>query len=210
MSAWSERQIADGVKGRADVDRTVSEDWQHARSLARRIQHPWYRCQSLATVAERAQLKSERTGLLAEAISAAYEQDEPNRIVTAASWPLRALVHVGEAESRQVVERLLRTIVEEPHGLRRLDGLAALLLAVLPSNALRLEVLERFMLTAAESSGWRTERSVAFVASCLSKYDRSKALHILEGRQPNRFLQRAKAEIDRYSSAEPMSASRGS
>src|SRR5262249_12959382 len=146
---------------------------------------------------ENVTLPRERMGLLKEAFKAAYELPEPNRIVSVAAWPLRVLVAVGSDNSLQEVHHLLATISEEPHGLRRLDGLGSILGAVLPSEKLRNLVLPVFVQAADASSGWRTERLVSFMAEALCKVDRGAASDLLRGRSVNRFTSKAQEALAR-------------
>ena len=122
--------------------------------------------------------------------------DEPNRIVTVACWPLRVLLEDASPESRRVVGRLLFVIAKEPHGLRRLDGLAAILARVMPVAALRERALIPFVQAAAASKGWRTERLVGWMAARLATYDRSAAVRLLDGRGANRFTNKARAVVE--------------
>jgi hypothetical protein len=97
---------------------TAAQDPHRALELARRIEHPWYRCQALAGAG--LQLRDGR--VLEEAFASAATLTEPNRIVTVSSWPLKALVQLGEDASAHV-ERLLAIIATEPSPVRRGDAL---------------------------------------------------------------------------------------
>lgn len=191
----SPKITAGDVQGRAEATRLARTDRKAAFAVARKIDHPWYRCQALTAIAEEIASPRERVAPLMEAVKAAYEQPEPNRIACVGAWPLRALVAVDAAAARREVERLLETISKEPHGLRRLDGLRGILGAVLSSAELRDLVLPAFMHAANTSSGWRTERTVSFMAQALGKVDLDAAKALLHGRTPNRFTSRAAAAL---------------
>jgi len=153
------------VQGRAAVAKLLSSDRDEALRRARAIRHPWYRCQSLTYVAEAEKSRHTAIRLLQEALDAAREQTEANRIVSVASWPLRHLAKLDAAAARGITVELLRTISTEPHGLRRLDGLSRILWAVAESADLRHLVQPAFAHAVSESVGWRTERTVAFIAT---------------------------------------------
>jgi len=183
------------VRGRSEVGRLLTSDRDEALRLARAIRHPWYRCQALTYVAEAEKSRHNAVRLLREALDAAREQSEPNRVVTVASWPLRQLAKLDEAAARDVTEELLRTVATESHGLRRLDGLKSILWAVTESEDLRQLVQPAFAHAASQSAGWRTERTVAFIASYLAKWDLPFARTLLEARKPNRFRHAAEKEL---------------
>jgi hypothetical protein len=193
-SQWHEITAGD-VQGRAEATRLARTDTKAAFAVARKIAHPWYRCQALTAIAEELASPRERVAVLMEAVKAAYEQPEPNRIACVGAWPLRVLVAVDAAAARREVERLLETISREPHGLRRLDGLRGILEAVLSSTELRGLVLPAFMQAANSSSGWRTERTVSFMAQTLGNVDLDAAKALLHGRTRNRFTSRAAAAV---------------
>lgn len=95
------------VRGRALVIGTAPHDADAAAKLAAKIAHPWYRCQSLAISAEFSS-GPKRLRLLDAAFAAAFEQAEPNRIVSVAFWPLRVLV----ADASDGLEARVRELIE--------------------------------------------------------------------------------------------------
>lgn len=183
------------VGGREDVHRLRYVDADAALHRARQIRHPWYRCQAISSVAEVQRSSAVALRLLVESLSAAHEEAEPNRIVSVASWPLRQLVVLNPAEAKAEIERLLGIISTETHGLRRLDGLSRIIVAVASNSELLELVKAPFQAAAVASEGWRTERTVAFVAVYLAQQDRQFALDLLATRKPNRFLRAALATI---------------
>lgn len=162
---------------------------------ARQIRHPWYRCQAISSVAEVHRSYTVALRLLDEALAAAHEEAEPNRIVSVASWPLRQLVVLSLPRARAEVERLLGIISAESHGLRRLDGLSRIIVAVAENCELLNLLKDPFKAAAAASEGWRTERTVAFVATYVAAQDREFALGLLAARMDNRFKRTALAKI---------------
>lgn len=186
---------SDDVGGRTEVDRLKSFDVDAALRRARQIRHPWYRCQAISAVAEVQRSSAVAQQLLEEALAAAYDQAEPNRIVSVAYWPLRQLVSIDFPAAKAEVEKLLKIIAKEPHGLRRLYGISSIVVAVAASRELLDRVMLPFKATAKVSEGWRTERIVATVSFSLAAFDRDLALELLADRPPNRFCKAAREKI---------------
>ena len=183
------------VQGRREAGALARTDFPSALVVARAVRHPWYRCQSLTSVADAAESHAMRDALLTEALHAAFEQDEPNRVVCAAGWPLHSMVQARHPDSGRVVRQLLAVISGEPHGLRRLDGLAAIFVRVMEVPDLRAKAWRPFLEAAESSSGWRTERLVSWIAVALAVHDLAGASRLLARRSANRFTNRARAEI---------------
>jgi hypothetical protein len=190
-----DRITHEDVQGRRDAISLAQTSVAHATSVARAVRHPWYRCQALAEVAKRAAERELRESLLAEAVAAAFEQDQPNRVACVARWPLCVMVRTESPQASRLVKRLLDVIATEPHGLRRLDGLAAIVGPLLEFPSLRTRAWDCFEATARQSSGWRTERIVAWMAVSMATHDRKAALNLLAGRGENRFATKARAAI---------------
>jgi hypothetical protein len=130
-----------GVQGRTSVDRLVGYDTDAALKKARGIKHPWYRCQALTSVGAVLQSAKDACAVLEEALSAANELEEPNRIVTVSSWPIHVLVERNLRDVKRDVEHLLEVISSEPHSLRRSDALLSLFGATFPNKVNRHRVL---------------------------------------------------------------------
>jgi hypothetical protein len=96
-----------------------------AVAVARGIDPPWYRCQSLAIAAMEIDDPKLRLALVNEALTAAEQLGEPNRVVTVASWPVEVLATYGPAERLQGEVRNAG-LVRPSHrrgGSRRLESL---------------------------------------------------------------------------------------
>ena len=96
------------------VGRLVVSDIVRALDIARNISDPWYRCQSLAHVAWHLQDQRQLKKVIKEALQAAYEQKEPNPIVSVAAWPVRVMVQKRDPLLSSVVDELLEKIETEP------------------------------------------------------------------------------------------------
>jgi len=119
MSATTERDA---------VIQMASSNPENALRRARGIDEPWFRCQALTFVAAAENDPKARERLVREALSAADEQSEPNRIVTVSAWPLRVMSRSGTQDAlEKEVRRLLGIIATEPHAVRRADALFMLL-----------------------------------------------------------------------------------
>jgi len=102
-----------------------------ALQLARNIEDPWFRCQALSIAAVHAPDRRSQQRAIDDAFAAANELDEPNRVVTVSSWPVKALALAGHLSSiSPEVERLLQLISTESSPVRRADALRYLFGAV--------------------------------------------------------------------------------
>ena len=118
-----------GTKQRDRVATIAPKNASEALSLARGIEDPWFRCQALAIAAVHVRDVRSRKSAIDDAFSSASKLTEPNRIVTASAWPIKALVLAGEVSTRlsSEIDRLLRVISTEPSPVRRSDALMYLL-----------------------------------------------------------------------------------
>ena len=200
---WHDTIRPEDVKGRAETSRLLPHDPSRALKIARSIHHPWYRCQALTAVAE----AQHSVPLLIESFATAYEQTEPNRIVSVASWPLRQLALLEPKMAQVELEKLINVAATEEHGLRRLHALEKLFFAVASAPLLRQQVPPAFNATAAVCQGWRAERSAAFVGSYLAKFDVPLAEALLRSRVPNRFAKHALLAIYRREAGDKLARS---
>jgi hypothetical protein len=185
----------EAARSRNEVYSLLASDPTAALHQARAIRDPWYRCQALTFVAKAEKTESTALRLVREALDAAREQSEPNRIVSAAAWPLRELVRLDAPAARQLLGELLHTISREPHGLRRLDGTARIVWAVAEAEDLRRIVRSAFTRAVSQSTGWRTERIVASTAVYVAKWDPAFARELIDSREPNRYRRSAEKEL---------------
>ena len=187
-----------GGAGRAEVYRLLRRgDQMAAVAAARRIRHPWYRCQSLAIVATEIDDPNFRLALVNEALVAADQLGEPNRVVTVASWPIEVLANRGPVERLQVeVRRLLAVAATEPHGLRRADAQSWLLHRAWPDSTARQQVLDAFLATCAVAFGWRRDRMLMSLAPRLATVDSARAAEVVAMIENAKYQRRAQRDID--------------
>ncbi|RIX43462.1 MAG: hypothetical protein D3M94_16030 [Rhodocyclales bacterium GT-UBC] len=194
---WIDDIRPEDVGGRAATDRLLPESPDKAYSVAHAINHPWYRCQALASVADATKSRSTALSILTESFSAAREQEEPNRVVSVAAWPLRILVKIDRSRAGAELEELLSRASTESHGLRRLHALNSLLGAVAEDAELRARAFEDYVSTAEQCRGWRAERTIAFMAEYIATMDIALAQRLLKSRESNRFSLHAWSAIER-------------
>ncbi len=120
-----------GTQQRARVAAIAKTTPLEALELARHIEDPWFRCQALSIAAVHTPDRRSQQRAIDDAFAAANELDEPNRVVTVSSWPVKALTLAGHLSSvSPEVERLLQRISTESSPVRRADALRYLLGAV--------------------------------------------------------------------------------
>lgn len=147
------------VIGRSQVSKLVNTDVAHAAKTAHSIKHPWYRCQSLAMVAEYSSEKH-KVNILLEALEVAKEQSDINRIVTVSSWPMKHLAKVRPDIAKGNIKSLVDLANEEPHTLRRSHALSSLAWSVSESTE-HLSLIIPSLVTALLSGyGWRIDRII--------------------------------------------------
>ena len=108
------------------VGKLAGSETDRALEIARSISGPWYRCQALAHVAWNLENQKLFNKVIEEALVAAHEQTEPNRIVSVASWAVRAMVKKGDRRLGTVVAELLQKIQLESNPVRQADALLLL------------------------------------------------------------------------------------
>lgn len=176
-----------GVAGRAEVDQLAVQSPKEALVIARKIQHPWYRCQAITSIVEANPKRFDAVEILEVALSAAYSQAEPNRVASVSFWPLQPLVQTNPSLAEKHTKKLLQIIGEEPHSLRRLDGIRGILRGVWDNQSLRELVLKPFIETANVCPGWRADRIVSYIARDLLPFNQPLAMQLLKSRPENRF-----------------------
>jgi len=192
---WSDAIEAADVAGRSTTAALLPERPREALAVARKIRHPWYRCQALTLVSEAVSADADALRIVDEARHAAREQVEPNRVVTVAMWPLRRLLELRPQAAGDEVRSLTNIALSERHGLRRLHALDSLLATVVAYPTLRHIVAEPYLHAARLCYGWRAERIVAFRAEDIALHDPTLAHLLLADRQSNRFTDRARRVI---------------
>jgi len=86
-----------GTQQRDRVASMAAADPEAALALAVKIADPWFRCQALSIAAVHVPDRRRREGAIDQAFASANDLDEPNRVVTVSSWPIKALALTGNA-----------------------------------------------------------------------------------------------------------------
>lgn len=187
-----------GSAGRGNVYTALRRgDVAAAIAAARVIRHPWYRCQSLAIAAMEVDDAKLRLTLVDDALAAADEMEEPNRVVTVASWPVEVLASHGPVERcRREVDRLIRVAATEPHSLRRADALSMLLGRAWADEPSRSRALDAFLAACAAGHGWRRDRLLAMLVPQLAGVDRRRAADVVGMIEEPRAQRRAQRDLE--------------
>jgi hypothetical protein len=184
-----------GVTRRDSVGKLAASDPVKALETARSIVEPWYRCQALAHVAWHLKDRKLFEKVTGEALAAAYEEDQPNRIVSVASWPVRAMVVRDDLRLPSVVDELTRKIQVEPNPVRRADALFLLFEAVYYDSRLREFVLEHLLGACEEMNSWKRPVILSDVALVFAKDEATRAAQIVELIDEGRQSRRTRREI---------------
>lgn len=178
------------------VWRMAPADWEPAKKLALTIPDSWYRCQALTFVAQACPLRKEKQHLAQQALKAAYEIDDPNRLVTIASWPLTCLI---ELESEQVISqrisKLLGIISTEQHPVRRMDALVPLLWASQVKQHAFLLVWPEFKSACRGAHSWRTDMQLERIVSRMDKQYQDFVPELLEMIWSPKMRRKAKKKL---------------
>jgi hypothetical protein len=186
-----------GVESRAKVHALIeSGNIFTALAEARSNPHPWYRCQSLSAVASEITNESRAESVLQEAMRAAREQQEPNRVVSVASWPISVYSRRGSRGIAVLVTELLQIISTEPNPIRRADALYLLLGAVLSDQALRDRVLPALLESCSAAHGWKSRRILQFTALAVARDSVETARDIIHRIPESRESRRAKRMLE--------------
>ena len=181
---------------RALVGKLAGTEPDKALELARSISDPWYRCQSLAHVAWYLKDQLQSGKLTQEALTAAFELDQPNRIVSVASWAVRVIVKNGDQRLALVVDQLLDAIQLESNPVRQADALLFLFEAVYHEPQLRDRVLDPLLCACEQMNSWKRPRILSDIALVLAIDDPNRASQIIDLIGEGRMSRRTRRDID--------------
>lgn len=185
----------EGVTKRNLVSQLAPSEPLKALEIARSIPDPWYRCQSLAHVAWNLADQKQAETAIGEALAAAYKHDEPNRVVTAASWAVRAMVKKSDRRLRSVVHELLDKIQREANPVRQADALVFLFEAVFYEQRLRELVLSALLRVCEQMNSWKRPLILSNVALVLAIDDPNRASQIVDLIGEGRMSRKTRREI---------------
>lgn len=163
--------MSSATSARHLVSTIAPREPQRALELARAIQDPWYRCQALAAAALHHKDSTTRGRAIDEALAAASELEEPNRVVTASAWPVKVLALKGCLDRVSAeVDRLLGVIRKEESPVRRADALRYLFGAVIHADPrVIIKVIEALANASLQplQSGRRNRKGESVLEDCL-------------------------------------------
>jgi hypothetical protein len=177
------------------VGSLVVSDIARALDIARNISDPWYRCQSLAHVAWHLQDQRQLKKVIKEALQAAYEQKEPNPIVSVAAWPVRVMVQKRDPRLGSVVDELLEKIETEPNPVRRADALLLMFHATYHHSELRTVVLAPLLQACEQMNSWKRPIILSDVAMVMAIDDPTSAAQVVEMMGECRRSRKTRREI---------------
>lgn len=184
-----------GVSKRNLVSQLAVSEPLKALETARGISDPWYRCQSLAHVAWNLEDRKLSEKVIGEALAAAYEHNEPNRVVTVASWAVRAMVKKSDRRLGSVVSGLLDKIQREANPVRQADALVFLFEAVFYEPRLRESVLNALLRACEQMNSWKRPLILSDVALVLAIEDPNRANQIIDLMGEGRMSRKTRREM---------------
>lgn len=158
---------------RNKVKQLVNSDIDKATRLAAEINDPWFKSQALAFVADKIGDRKRKEKIIEQSFSSALEADNPNRVVSVSSWPLRVLSEFKEAELVNAeVNKLIIILEKESHPVRKLDALLNLIHALHhgPIEALNTAV-KKYVEIAKICKSWKKDAGLYEIALLLKKHD---------------------------------------
>ncbi len=185
----------ESVNRRELVGKLAQTEPVRALELARSISEPWYRCQSLAHVAWHLEDRKQSEKVIGEALAAAYEQTEPNRIVSVASWAVRVMVERSDRRLRSVVNELLEKIQRQPNPVRQADALFYLFEAVFYESRLRDLVLDALLDACERMNSWKRPSFLSNIALVIARDDPDRAAQIVDMIGEGRKSRQTRREI---------------
>jgi hypothetical protein len=172
--------IYDRTGARERVARLAPSDPVAALAIARKISGAWHRCQALAFVAQHLSDQKMRRNVLEEALKAADETAEPNRVVSVSAWPLNVALGIGLVEwFSKEMDRLLELLSSEPNAVKRQDALIVLVKQIvhMPDDQLS-RILDMFTAASAEGHSWKIDYNLQWMAELLNERDHQAAVNL--------------------------------
>lgn len=174
----------ESIRLRSEVKELVKTDFGKALQLARTISDGWYRCQSLAEVAQAMiSPKPQFLKTVKEALQAATETKQPNRVVSVSSWIIWVMAkreEIQDTEISPIVEQMLTIIRDEPNPVRRADALFYLFEAVYSRKVFRAKILNQLLDACREMNSWKKPRILGDIVLVLAGDDMDLAENVLE------------------------------
>jgi hypothetical protein len=184
--------MASSTAARDRATRLAVEGDPSALELAREVQDPWFRSQTLAWVARYGpEVRLDQT--LDEALRAATQATDPYQVVGASAWAVRAMVERGRmSRLGAAVGAVLHAARRIDHPVRRLDALFLVWHAAFPAGTGALQSVQEMLVQACqEARSWRAGRTMCDVALMLATDDLDAATSIVDSMRPGKHQRRA-------------------
>lgn len=165
-------------------------------SVARQHSDPWRKCQWLVEVALHTKDLKVAEKIAVEALDAAREQTQPNRIVSVAVWPINVLALRYSAFLSSVVSEFLAIIADEPHAVRRGDALFLLFEAVYSDPKQRSNLLGLLLQTCAVMNSWKRGFILEDTAVTLALNEPAQMQKIFDSLGESKWSRRARCQIE--------------
>ena len=166
---------------RARTWQLAGNDVDEALRFARTVTDDWYRSQSLAAVAwHHRGNKQTFLKIAKEALDAARNLPNPNRIVSCSAWTVRAMEARTDVDPSDVVDELLHIIEKEPNPVRRSDALFLLLEASFSRPELRSRVFANLLTATLAVKSWKKPRTLSELALVLAVDEPIESQRVVE------------------------------
>ncbi|QZA82275.1 hypothetical protein [Deefgea piscis] len=150
---------AQGVALRKQVNQIVSQDIDAAYLLAKSIRHPWYRCQALSAVAEKASDFSINK-ILSESFQSAMMCHDSNRRVCVACRPLLVAINRNrEKLMNEFLHQCMKEINSPMDPLSKWCSVDVLIVIKKKQSLLDL-FIKTFIKSTSKGYGWRVIRAI--------------------------------------------------
>lgn len=167
--------------------RIATADVAAALRIARNISDPWFRCQSLASVAWRVDAEKPFFGIIDESLESGWSIEIPNRAATVVAWPVAALAGHSLSGSggrerthsilRAALDQVRKVVAEDLSPISRADALLIHVHALSPSwPELRKEVLGLLMKECRDPANRKRQRQIEEAALVIARDDPGTAL----------------------------------
>jgi hypothetical protein len=182
----------------------VAIDPKHAVSVARAIQDPWFRCQSLAYAA-RYWPGEDYARLLKEALKAADSQENWYKRVTVSAWPIRAYLERGcQTSAQKLLEKYSAAAGNIENNGGRSEALLMLFQAAKPYNrSLWQPVLWALVRATEPAITWRQIRNIRNALAMVSADTPSLVQEALRRLSDEKIVARITRDIEIGKTAEP-------
>ncbi|MGV3511724.1 MAG: hypothetical protein ACO1OX_06930 [Novosphingobium sp.] len=188
--------IAYDLEKASSIERSIS--------IARSIEDPWFKCQSLAYIA-RYWPHDDYEQFLREAVKAGDSQENWYKRVSVSAWPIRAYLERGHPHPTKA---LLKRYAEEARNIENLGGRSEALLnlfqAAKPFDRSLWEPVFHALVTACEPVlGWRQVRNIRSAVAMLTLDSDALPQEAIKHIKDEKTVRAIRRDIENGKAAEP-------